>query len=156
MDPEQAYRFDLDGYIVLRRALTPGSIADLLAIHRRQPWTPTLSNWFNNAANRTRKPSDFVIRESGDRVNPDGVSAAELAELTAARRAGDRSLCPLHWGEPVRELIAHPLVWPILEQLCGENFRLDHVNVRPRACSPRLPPPPHPVHPAHPSGRSGA
>ena len=50
---------------MLRGALPPGTVADLLAIHRRQPWTPTLSNWFNNAANRTRKPSERTPDDIG-------------------------------------------------------------------------------------------
>eukprot|EP01052_Picozoa_sp_SAG31_P004396 SAG31_NODE_182_length_21094_cov_4.426721_1_plen_164_part_00 len=28
-----------------------------------------------------------------------------------------------------RDLMAHPVVVPILEQLCGSRFRLDHINV---------------------------
>ena len=35
----------------------------------------------------------------------------------------------LHWDKAYRDAMAHPLIVPILEQLCGETFRLDHINV---------------------------
>ena len=35
----------------------------------------------------------------------------------------------LHWNRAYRDLMAHPAVVPILEQLCGARFRLDHINV---------------------------
>lgn len=38
----------------------------------------------------------------------------------------------LHWHRVYRDLIDHPLVSPILVQLCGSAFRLDHVNVHAR------------------------
>ena len=33
----------------------------------------------------------------------------------------------LHWHRYFRELVAHPRVAPILEELCGHRYRLDHV-----------------------------
>lgn len=38
----------------------------------------------------------------------------------------------LHWHKVYRDLIDHPLISPILSQLCGSAFRLDHVNVHAR------------------------
>lgn len=35
----------------------------------------------------------------------------------------------LHWNRTYRDVMAHPGVVPILEELCGQRFRLDHVNV---------------------------
>jgi hypothetical protein len=35
----------------------------------------------------------------------------------------------LHWNRAYRDLMAHPTVVPILQQLCGPRFRLDHINV---------------------------
>lgn len=38
----------------------------------------------------------------------------------------------LHWHKAYRDLVDQPLVSPILSQLCGSAFRLDHVNVHAR------------------------
>jgi hypothetical protein len=133
MDAEELFRFDLNGFLLIRGVLGQDEVAALLATQRRQKQSPARQIWFNNAANRTSLPSSFVVRESEQRENADGVTLADLAELREAKQAGATDLCPLHWGRCFRDLIAQPRVWPILQQLCGERLRLDHVNVRARA-----------------------
>lgn len=38
----------------------------------------------------------------------------------------------LHWHSVYRDLIAHPIVAPIMQQIIGPGFRLDHINVHAR------------------------
>ena len=35
----------------------------------------------------------------------------------------------LHWSKAYRDAMDHPLITPIVAQLCGDTFRLDHINV---------------------------
>ena len=38
----------------------------------------------------------------------------------------------LHWHSVYRDLVAHPIVAPIMQQIIGPGFRLDHINVHAR------------------------
>ena len=98
MDAEQAYLFDLNGYIVVRNALAPDEVATLLAV-----------------ANERKR--------AGKEPRP---------ELDKHGRPYQNDQYALHWHRVYRDLIDHPVVSPILEQLCGPGFRLDHVNVHAR------------------------
>jgi hypothetical protein len=90
MNAEQAYLFDLNGYIVLPGVLQPRVVAALLE------------------ANRDRQ-----------------IGGAKTA-------TGDGKTGTLHWSKGYRDLLLHPIVSPILAELCGPNFRLDHISVHSR------------------------
>ena len=98
MDGEQAYLFDLNGYIVIRGALSREQVATLLAV----------------ANERKREGKD------------------PRPKLDKNGRAFQNDQHALHWHKVYRDLIDHPLVSRVLEQLCGPGFRLDHVNVHAR------------------------
>ena len=98
MDAEQAYLFDLQGFLHLPNVLKPSTISTLLS------------------TTRTNKPDDSPPRDpaTGEPLEGRG------PKLRAAHDT-------LHWGRDFRELVAHPRVAPILEELCGQRYRLDHV-----------------------------
>ena len=98
MDAEQAYLFDLQGFLHLPSVLEPSTISTLLSTAR------------------TNKPDDSPPRDPAT-GEPLGGRGPKL------RAANDT----LHWGREFRELVAHPRVAPILEELCGHRYRLDHV-----------------------------
>jgi hypothetical protein len=98
MDAEQAYLFDLNGFIVIKNAVAPAEVARLLAaanVHKRHGTAP-----------RPR-----------DRAPAKGYQNDQDA---------------LHWDQSYRALIAHPRISPMIEQLCGPRFRLDHIDVTAR------------------------
>ena len=78
MDAEQAYVFDVNGFIVLRNVLTQEELGELRAL---------------------AKP----------------VEAGNMESM-------------LHL-KIYRDTMCHPAVTPIIQQLCGDNYRLDHLNV---------------------------
>ena len=78
MDAEQAYRFDVNGFIVVRGVLGEGELL-------------------------------------------------ELRELAKPVEAGNMESM-LH-EKIYRDTMCHPKVTPIIKQLCGENYRLDHLNI---------------------------
>ena len=101
MDAEQAYLFDLNGYIVLQSAVAPDAVATLL-----------------RCANERQRPSD------------------DHWDKAQHGRRWDPSQHALHWDKAFRDLVDHPRISPILAQLCGSAFRLDHVNVHARPSNP--------------------
>lgn len=68
---------------------------------------------------------------------PDALDGAQLSGLNAlleehiAREMGDKSTQRfgrlLDWGQPMRDLLDNARVTPILEEILGARFRLDHV-----------------------------
>ena len=82
-------------------------------------------------------PSQYIVLRGA--LSADAV-ATLLAKANERKRGGqdDRpegfqnDQHALHWDKVYRDLIDHPLVSPILAQLCGATFRLDHVNVHAR------------------------
>eukprot|EP01048_Picozoa_sp_COSAG05_P006407 COSAG05_NODE_414_length_10051_cov_120.012158_3_plen_218_part_00 len=109
MDDEQAYLFDLDGYIVIRGALDPNTVQRLMASNRKR---------------------------AGDGRSAGEIYKGELANGLTTGKAGRPRMAndqdALHWDKSYRDIMAHPQVCAVVEQLCGPNFRLDHVNVHAR------------------------
>ena len=96
MTEEEAYLFDLRGFIVVKNALQPNQIDDLsqrLEAHRSSNFSPILG-------------SDRTIL--GD--DKDAWSAPSLLEL----------------GGAYLDLIDLPTIAPYLTKLLGEHYRLDH------------------------------
>lgn len=74
-------------------------------------------------------------------VLPGLLDAGSLAELkrdakgvenngpSSRTNFGNSEGAVLHWNRAYRDLMAHPTVVPILQELCGPRFRLDHINV---------------------------
>jgi ectoine hydroxylase-related dioxygenase (phytanoyl-CoA dioxygenase family) len=103
----ERYLFDLDGYIVVRQALTPTEVGALNnAVDRLPPETRgdrsshAHSGFVASAANGTSRANDTASREGG--------------------------LGMLDWGPEFRALVGHRRLVPYLAALLGDNFRLDH------------------------------
>jgi hypothetical protein len=114
MDEEQAYLFDLDGYIVLRGVVGEGTVRRLMASNRK-------------------RGEGADGRSSGERYRMEEAELARRGNGSGAARprmSNDQSA--LHWDKSYRDIMAIPDICSILEQLCGRNFRLDHVNVHAR------------------------
>ncbi|MBL6814483.1 MAG: phytanoyl-CoA dioxygenase family protein [Pseudomonadales bacterium] len=96
MTEEEAYLFDLRGFIVVKNALQPNQIDDLsqrLEAHRSSNFSPILG-------------SDRTILDD----DKDAWSAPSLLEL----------------GGAYLDLIDLPTIAPYLTKLLGEHYRLDH------------------------------
>jgi hypothetical protein len=102
MTEDQKYLFDLTGYLILREVLTQEEVATL------------------NAG----------IDHHIDQLTPMGVSAAGSSKTLAgsSRRLdlGGMLGWERPWCEPFRQLLIHPQVKPILEEVLGTGYRLDH------------------------------
>ena len=94
MDALQAYLFDLNGFIHIPAVLEPATVSTLLKLSRQPP----LPNSAGTA--QSWQPGD-----------------GRAAKLRAATNT-------LHWHRAFRDVMAHPVVTPIIEQLCGARFRL--------------------------------
>lgn len=106
ISPADKYLFDLNGYLVLRGALDGDTVASLLA------------------DNAKRGQGSAGEKYKGEMAN--GLIPASVNSRPRMKNDQDA----LHWGKAYRDIMAHPQVCDIVEQMCGPNFRLDHVNVR--------------------------
>lgn len=105
MNDYQRYFFDLNGYLVIEDALLLEEIAALnTAIDR---------NW-----ERTH------LREGTDRLSG---KAAALQGQQGRRDLSGMLTWPQPDCQPFRDLLAHPTIVPVLNELLGEGFRLDHL-----------------------------
>jgi len=102
MTSEEKFLFDLNGYVVVRGALSVDEVLEL------------------NAAVDERA-AEAVSRESGSLRNAESDGA--FGEAGARRDLGGM----LRWEtDGFRKLLAHPRLAPYLCALCGEGYRLDH------------------------------
>ena len=106
MDALQEYLFDLNGFIHIPAVLDPSSVATLLEVSRHPP-----------------PPRDRAGGSSAQEVSLLRPGEGRAAKLRAATDT-------LHWHRAFRDLMAHPVVAPIIEQLCGARFRLCVTRVR--------------------------
>ena len=86
-------------------------------------------------------PQAYLFDLNGFIVLPGLLDAETVAELkrdakgvenngpSSKQNFGNSEGGVLHWNRAYRDLMAHPTVVPILRQLCGPRFRLDHINV---------------------------
>jgi len=103
MTPEELFWFDLNGFLVIRGALTQTQVAGL------------------NAAIDAHVPAKARARESQPLKN-----AAPNSAMAAAGSRIDLGGM-LSWEEPVfRELLTHPVLAKYLKTILGKGFRLDH------------------------------
>ena len=105
MTDDEKYLFDLQGYVVLKNALTPAEVdvcneaIDHCRDHiRRRPREQSLSG-----NSQTLK---------GDQGRGD---------------IGGMLTWPQPWCQPFRDLLAHPRSTAVLLELLGDGFRLDHL-----------------------------
>jgi ectoine hydroxylase-related dioxygenase (phytanoyl-CoA dioxygenase family) len=101
----QRYFFDLNGYLVIEDALTPEEVAACNAAID---------------ANQER-----VRRRTGDQLLSGGSSA--LVGKEGRGDLGGMLAWPQPWCQPFRELLSHRSVMPVLLEILGDGFRLDHV-----------------------------
>ena len=83
----------------------------------------------------------YLFDLNGFIVLPGLLDAETVAELkrdakgvenngpSSQQNFGNSEGAVLHWNQAYRDLMAHPKVVPILRELCGPHFRLDHINV---------------------------
>jgi len=109
MDAEQQYLFDLNGYIVLRDALDAATVASLLADNPKR----ATGNGFSAGEKYQQEMANGLTTENG-----------------RAHMKNDQDA--LHWGKAYRDILAHHLVCDIVQEMCGPDFRLDHINVHAR------------------------
>mmetsp|Transcript_6837 Transcript_6837/g.21561 ORF Transcript_6837/g.21561 Transcript_6837/m.21561 type:complete len:309 (+) Transcript_6837:343-1269(+) len=102
LTPHERFLFDLNGYLVVRGALSTDEVAAL------------------NAA---------VDAHESDAVSRDATALRNAKRVGAFGAKGSRRDLGgmLHWEEPgFRELLAHPKLAPYVTALCGAGYRLDH------------------------------
>mmetsp|Transcript_55187 Transcript_55187/g.178898 ORF Transcript_55187/g.178898 Transcript_55187/m.178898 type:complete len:403 (-) Transcript_55187:427-1635(-) len=108
MSEEEKFFFDLEGFLVVRGALTPEEVA---------------------AANAA---IDAHAGEIKERQDPELRNTAKDSPLAGDGVGGRRDLGGmLGWQkphcDPFRALLAHPKLLPYLVELCGPGFRMDHL-----------------------------
>ena len=102
MGPEAKFLFDLNGYVVVKGALSKHEVGEL------------------NAA---------IDAHASEAVARSGPALRNAAENGAFSEKGPRRDLGgmLKWeGDGFRKLLAHPKLAPVLCGLCGEGYRLDH------------------------------
>lgn len=102
MNDDEKYLFDLTGYLVLENVLTADEVA-------------TLNEGIDHHAEELT-PIDRSL--SGN--------SKALAGTSRRLGLGNMLAWEQPWCEPWRELLVHPGVKPHLEEILGENYRLDH------------------------------
>jgi ectoine hydroxylase-related dioxygenase (phytanoyl-CoA dioxygenase family) len=104
----ERYLFDLRGYMVVKRALTPARVAELNEVvdDRGIPELLEKTTYVH-----TGFPDDEFNRGNQDPVK--GPVDVALGLL-------------LDWGRPVRALVDNPAISSHLAELLGPHFRLDH------------------------------
>jgi len=109
---EQRYRFDLQGFIVLRGVLTPEEVASANAAIDAQT-------------------SEFVERASSIRNTSGDSSFAHQAAASNDYRGrlenGTFLFWPQEQSQVFRKMLSHPKVTPALNTLLGAGHRLDHM-----------------------------
>ena len=102
MNEDDKYLFDLNGYLILRQALTQDEVAELNAgiDHHADGM---------KAIERSLSGASMAMRGTSRRKDLGGMLVWE------------RPFC-----EPFRKLLVHPRVKPILEEVLGKGYRLDH------------------------------
>ena len=102
MNEDDKYLFDLNGYLILRQVLTPDEVAELnTGIDHHADGM--------KAIERSLSGDSRAMRGTSRRKDLGGMLAWE------------RPFC-----EPFRKLLVHPRVKPILEEVLGKGYRLDH------------------------------
>jgi len=105
LSAEERYMFDTFGYVVLRGRLSPAEVRSLreaLAAH----------------------PEDFHERHGALRNSREAAYVGD--ETTGRRDCGAMLGWPEPHAAPFRQLLAHPALVPVLHELVGEGYRLDH------------------------------
>jgi hypothetical protein len=113
MDEQQKFEFDLQGYITVPDALTPEAVAALTALldaHAAQELS----------AETRHANFGLDLGDAPTQPRPEGGRAGFLERDRDTARL-------LSWGKPYLDLIDNPSVSPLLEELLGSDFRLDHV-----------------------------
>ena len=105
MNDYEKYLFDLNGYLVVEDALTPEEVRAC-----------------NEAIDRN--PDRIQVR-SGELSLSGGSSV--LRGEHGRGDIGGMLAWPKPWGQPFRDLLAHPRIVPYLRELLRDGFRLDHV-----------------------------
>ena len=105
LSAEERYMFDTFGYVVLRGRLPPAEVRALraaLAAH----------------------PEDFHERHGALRNSREAAYVGD--ETTGRRDCGAMLGWPEDHAAPFRRLLAHPALVPVLHELVGDGYRLDH------------------------------
>ncbi len=105
MDDHEKFLFDLNGYLVLENVLTPDEVA---------------------ACNRAIDQNPDRVRVRSEEQSLSGKSKA----LKGKQGRGDiwgMLTWAKPWCQPFRDLLAHPKIVPVLTEILGEGFRLDHL-----------------------------
>jgi len=105
MDAYQQYFFDLNGYLVIEDALSPEEVAACNAAIDHNP--------------------DHVRRRTGEQLLSGG--SAALAAEQGRGDIGGMLTWPKPWCQPFRDLLVHPSTTPVMLELLGDGFRLDHL-----------------------------
>ena len=104
MNEDEKYLFDLNGYLVIERVLTPDEVAfcnEAIDCHADQ------------------------IRERVGELSLSGDSKA-LKGTTGRGDLGGMLGWEKPWCEPFRKMLAHPRIVPYLNEILGKGFRMDH------------------------------
>ena len=118
MNETEKFLFDINGYIVVRNALTPQQVHDLKEKLNMRLSAKSHYSW-KNKNDVKDAPNDPVIK---DRILHFGSDRAWPKK--------DELMCSspslLEWGGTYIELLDLPSIKPYLETLIGKNYRLDH------------------------------
>ncbi len=112
MTPQQKFEFDLQGFLVIPDALSTAhatALEHLLDDHAEQDLLP-----------ETRHANfGLDLGDAPTQPRPQGGRAEHLESDRDTARL-------LRWGPPYVSLIDNPKVSPVLEEILGDHFRLDH------------------------------
>jgi len=107
MLPEEKFFFDLNGFLVVRNALTAEEVADANAAIDA------------HAGEALERRGELRNTRPGSMLSGDGVSGRrDLAGVLG----WERPHC-----EQFRSWLAHPRLLPYLRTLCGDGYRMDHL-----------------------------
>ena len=110
MDPRQTFLFDLNGFIVVRGALSSDEVDAM---------NQAIDSKLDSAALQVR---DTVVLKNAPTATPGSTTSAFSAAGPRMDMGG-----MLAWETPLfRRLLAHPRLVPYLTALVGEGYRLDH------------------------------
>jgi hypothetical protein len=108
LDDIERYLFDLNGYLVVKAALTTDEVSRINAVIDAMP------------------PWDQVSASSHAHTGLDRESTADGNTEPTEGPIDFYSGLLLEWGEPIRRLVGHATIRPYLEELLGDTNRLDH------------------------------
>ncbi|MBI3962891.1 MAG: phytanoyl-CoA dioxygenase family protein [Deinococcus sp.] len=117
MTPEEKYRFDLNGYLVIEQALPPELVAEL---NQAVDEIEALGDDLTPYGATLTKLQDNIYFAGGGETRKDGLVDYSIGNLLA-------------FGGPFETLIDLPNILPYIAELIGTDYRLDAASILSRS-----------------------